>query len=415
MFKSAAPVLKYYLPAVRDAGGIDSLIAGLDRALRDVALHALASIKSRQVADALLARVKEKPTPALVRALGAQGDPRAAPALAAAVKSPDKELRLAALEALGRLDEHPQEVTSLLLSVLQGGAILERIFTLRAVRIGVFAPAAIANLDHADWGVRLAATEALGRLRPKEAIPALIAVLQREDEHARVRRAAADALFAITHLRHGMLAPAWQRWFETQGAAFKVPAGAPPTTTAVRERKSVADFYGLPIDSDRLVFVIDISGSMNTIDEKRKKGARSRLQIAMGQILRVAGALPDTARINVVLFSDRVSRWRGSLAPLTKDNRTDLKHYLGQQVTGSATHLYDGIEAGFEDPAADTMVVLTDGKVTGGKITGDSAILAAVRALNPGVTVRLHAVAIGVDSPLLRHLAEESGGRYVER
>ena len=94
-----------------------------------------------------------------------------------AAGSGDKELRLAALEALGKLDERPRETWSLLLSVLQGGGWIERVFTLRSVRRHRFANAAMANLGHGNWRVRIAAIEALGRMRTKDAIPALIGVL----------------------------------------------------------------------------------------------------------------------------------------------------------------------------------------------------------------------------------------------
>ena len=92
-----------------------------------------------------------------------------------------------------------------------------------------------------------------------------------------------------------------------------------------------------------------------------------------------------------------------------------LVRFLKKSKSGGGTYLFDGIEAAFSDREADTIVVLTDGEVTGGKITGESAIVDAVRALNRGGLVRLHAVAIGVESTLLRRLAEDSDGRYAER
>jgi len=402
---TANATLEKHLPAVRDPGGIDSLIFVLDAAQRDVALHALGSIRSKQVADALIERLHKAPSPALLRALGNQRDPRAAGALMAAARSGAEELRIAALEALARLPALPDEASPFLAGILSDGTILERIFAMFASRAESIVPAILPNLKHADWRVRLTAVRTLARLRTKGSIPSLIDVVGNSDERWRVRSEATHALATITQQRKGVVPEAWRRWWDKHGSTFRVP---PIKHDASDERRSVASFFGIPIDSDRVVFVIDVSGSMEAAARKGK----TRRQLATAQLLAAAQSLPGKPRINVVLFSNKTTSWKKQL---TKLDPKGLARFLKKRKSGGGTFLYDGIEAAFADREADTIVVLTDGEVTGGKITDENAIVDAVRALNRGGLVRLHAVAIGIESKLLRRLAEDSDGRYAER
>ncbi len=402
---TANATLEKHLPAVRDPGGIDSMIFVLDGAQRDVALYALGFIRTKQVADALIARLNKAPSPALLRALGNQRDPRAAGALMAAARDGSEELRIAALEALAQLPALPDEASPFLASILSDGTILERIFAMFATRAESIVPAILPNLKHADWRVRLTAVRTLARLRTKGSIPSLIDVVGDNDERWRVRSEATHALAFITQQRKGVVAEAWRRWWEKHGATFRVP---PIKQDASDERQSVASFFGIPIDSDRVVFVIDVSGSMEAAARKGK----TRRELATAQLFAAAQSLPGKPRINVVLFSNKTERWK---TQLTKLEPKQLGRFLKKRKSGGGTALYDGIEAAFADREADTIVVLTDGKVTGGKITDENAIVEAVRALNRGGLVRLHAVAIGIESKLLRRLAEDSDGRYAER
>ena len=50
-----------------------------------------------------------------------------------------------------------------------------------------------------------------------------------------------------------------------------------------------------------------------------------------------------------------------------------------------------------------------------GKFVATPDILRAVRRLNQTRRVAIHGISIGMDSELLKRLAEENGGRYVRR
>jgi len=403
-----ASVLRRHLAATRDDGGIDALIEGLDGPAGGAALEALGMVRRPKVADALLARLAKEATPELIRAVARQGDPRAADALVRAARAGGENVRVAALQALARMPRHPDGVGAFLASVVGEGSFLERVLAMLALRANAAVPAVVANVGHERWRVRLAAIRTLARLRPAAGVEPLIARMADEDERWRLRLAAVDALQAITNRRTGLAPAAWRRWWEREGEGFAVPAPRTAEPAATGETKSVARFYGIPIDSDRVVFLIDVSGSM----AQPARGELSRLEVAYEELLGASAALPGKPRVNVVLFNNEVRAWSGGLEPV---DRRKIGRFLRKTEAAGGTFLYDGLEAAFANAGADTIIVLTDGAVTGGKIEGDDAIVDAARALDRSGLVRLHGVAIGLDSPLLRRLAEQTGGRYVER
>ncbi len=63
----------------------------------------------------------------------------------------------------------------------------------------------------------------------------------------------------------------------------------------------------------------------------------------------------------------------------------------------------------------DTIFLLSDGAPGTGKYVATDDILRAVRRENQTRRIAIHCVSVGMDSQLLRKLAEQNGGRYVRR
>ncbi len=88
--------------------------------------------------------------------------------------------------------------------------------------------------------------------------------------------------------------------------------------------------------------------------------------------------------------------------------------YRRRQPTGG-TNLFGGLQAALAYTDVKTIFVLSDGAPTAGDETGSGAILGAVRRLNEEREATIHCVSLGRRSRLLRLLAKQSGGTYVER
>ena len=393
-------------------------------AVRAVAAEVLAGIPTGEVTGELLKRAKkekdETVLPLLLEALGDHGSETALPLLLGQAKGrKDSDTRRAAIRALARLGFHHPKVRAFLLDLLTSRSEEDRILALDAAASSgdpSLAARILPNLDHDAWPVRLTAVEALDQLRPVAAIAPLIARVGVEEED-RVRDAIAGALFRLTGMNLYDNAEIWQQWWKEHGPGFEVPADV-PTLPEQHAGGTQAGFYGIPVKSDRVVFVLDQSGSMSapgappTAEDKE---GRNRLDVAVREVLGAVAKLKNRARINVILFHTTIHPWKPTLQPLSGGNRAALASHLETKKPTGGTNLYDGLEMALQTKDVDTIFLLSDGVPGSGKFVSTPDILRAVRRENQTRRIAIHCVSIGMDSDLLRKLAQENGGRYARR
>ena len=115
------------------------------------------------------------------------------------------------------------------------------------------------NLEHPRDSVRIAAAEALTGVREKASVDRLIDRLGKES--GRSAYAFADALKHLTNFDWGLKQARWTKWWTKTREGFKLPP--PPKSLAKSAAASrYGKYYGISIRSNRVVFLIDISGSM---------------------------------------------------------------------------------------------------------------------------------------------------------
>ncbi|MCU0725294.1 MAG: HEAT repeat domain-containing protein, partial [Planctomycetes bacterium] len=256
------------LRAVRDeatAGSLAAALADRHAGTRLLVARVLGGLPFPAALEALAARVREEKDPAvlaaLLRALGEHETEAATAAVlkaaAAARKNPDA--LAAALDALTRLGYARADVRRFLESLASSRDPLERMLAVEAAGKTGSAEAAdliLGAVADPEWRVRLTAAQALGRVRVKRAVPVLIDRLERE-EVGRVKEAVAESLFRVTGQNFYDLPDLWRRWWEESGAGFEVPEAVPERPPDTHGGASTASFYGVPVNSDRIVFVID--------------------------------------------------------------------------------------------------------------------------------------------------------------
>jgi len=213
------------------------------------------------------------------------------------------------------------------------------------------------------------------------------------------------ALASLTGQPFGEQAEVWRRWWEERGTGFHVNQNPPALweeETAAGDRYA---FYGIELHSDAAAFVCDISGSMQG----------KRIETLKRELTFVIQRFPPQGRFNLVLFNDKVQAWSKKLVPATtKRRKAALDHVAGLNA-GGATNISDALEAALADPAVDTIVLLTDGAPTAGKLRSTNEIGKWFTHLNRERMILLHVVSIGQPSPNLRTMSRLSGGSYVER
>lgn len=263
------------------------------------------------------------------------------------------------------------------------------------------------------WQVRGAAIDLLVARRDKDGIPLLFDALDGSD--GRVHEDLLQGLAELTGgLRFGTTAE-WRTFWAKEGAGFQVPAKKEPEKDSKRGRDreapaaTVASYWNIPVRSDRVAFVVDVSGSMN---QPFGTGGGTRLDESKRQLERVLAMLPPKAKVNLVAFSTKIDSLASKLVPLDGKQKKAAEAFVAALEARLATDVCGGLERAFADPEVDTIFLLTDGQPSAGRIVEPQALAKEVRAWNLGRGVRIHTIALGGDSKFLEQLAAESGGQH---
>ncbi len=378
----------------------------------------------------------------VARALGGLKVAAARPRLEALLDDPHWLVRANAAQALAGIAD-PASLPVLIAKVEDPNP---KAWIAKADALATFGPAAsaatvpvAARLGASDWQVRLTACRALAVLGDKEAVTPLIDRL--ETEGGRLRRELHKALRAVTHETFSENAQTWRDWWKKQqpkGIPQDLPAPNPEDDRYAKPKKPGPDeptYYGKRIFSQAVLFVIDLSKSMDQFievppDAQAKLGklpAGPRIQVAKAAVREAIGKLDPRARFNVVFFSTAVRPWSKTLvgaAPGTKDQALSA---IGAAALEDETNIFGALRAAVGlhekstlaadlDPIPDTIYFLTDGTPTRGEITDMDTILSWMRDVNRFAKVDLHVIAmgnVGVDLRFLESLAAENGGEFI--
>lgn len=369
---------------------------------------------------------------AACRALGEVGDVTALPRLEKTALLPDCTVAAAAIEAVTRLRRDDPDWRDKLLKLSRAPRPeirLAAVDSLASLADPTLLTLLITLLDDRDWRVRESAAEGLGLLRMREAVGPLIDHL--EKERYRVRDTIAIALRRITGMPFDESRSAWRRWFTDHGAGFTVPPLAEVEAMEARLAKAraasttKASFYGVPVTSDHVTVVVDVSGSMaepahpDALPVTGAPGSDplgpTKLDVAKQECTKLLDQMPDGSQLNLLFFSDGVERWQHGVIELDRPRIARAATFVRDRRAGGATNLYEALAQALSDSETDAIYLLTDGEPTAGKIIDPALLRADVRHRNHARRVRVHAIALGHSSALLKHLADDSGGTYDER
>ena len=393
-------------------------------------LHATANCDDPKVLAAIRKQLGDRDVEvrrAAAEALGRRRDRDALPALHEMLQAPDDpaDLRIA-LEAITAIEG----LSSAWLKQLAGFASHEN-RELRNAAIEVIGRArdkrhlevVLAALSHPDWSTRFAAIDAVESIRHKDGVAALVERIGAEQ--GRMRRRIAEVLWRLTAQLFDEDAAAWRGWWAEAGAKFEV-ASEKELDAAERERErrrltarttAAPKFFGIDVESHRVIFVIDISGSMIESMYGRYVGKRpaARIDIAKQELKQAIENLDEGALFNVFAFSGGVARWQEEgIGVNTAQSRADALEWIERLGASGATNLYDALKLAFADPDVDTIFVMSDGEPTSGEVIDPHRIRQDVAEWNRHRKVKIHTVAIGGNLEVLEWLANDAGGTYLQ-
>jgi len=383
----------------------------------------LCEAKEPATVEHLRGKGLKKATPVIkaqiARALGMQGDEASVPPLLMLLKEKFVRVRVEALEALAKLGD-PSACSAVVVFLKDKD---DRVRDAAAQTIGHLGNTACGEAlvealrDECPRVVESAALS-LGMLRDPERIPDLIERLhETADINERVAHACALGLEEISGKAIGMDPERWSDWWEAvKDRPWKRvdPENESPEGRTVPANR----YYGFPIRSSRVVFVLDISRSM---------GWNERLESAQAELTKVIEHLPCSTKFNIVVFSDGAAAWEKQLELADAKAIRKAVKFIGRQRPSNGTNTWDALQLALKDEEADTIFFLSDGQPSVGKYSEPDLILAEMRTLNRYRRVRIHCVALllgqaptgfaGMEDmeraeAFMRRLAEDHDGNF---
>jgi hypothetical protein len=260
-----------------------------------------------------------------------------------------------------------------------------------------------------NLGVRLNCARSLAVLANKQAALALVGLLERESE-LRAKWLYVEHLRGLSGLAHRLDPRPWRDWAEklADGALDKPAARPSGDDGAVSSA-----FAGLPILSERVAFLIDLSGSMW---EKRADG-RTRKQLVDEELARALRSLAPQVRFNVVVYTAKPAAWKERLTPASPKAVEEALQFFEKRKDQGKGDFWGALEFALADPEVDTLIVLSDGAPSGGQRWNLELMKALFAERTRFRGVVLEAVLADASNRLRDHWVEmcaSSGGRVVE-
>lgn len=410
--------------------GIDQRIRNV-AAIRGTALNALAGFNADEALQYMLAQLRSS------------GDWAVRAGIAAALERIDRPEALDALVQACRVERDTNVLVAIVDALAGKGKKTE-------ATIGALAGA----LKDPAWQVKFAALVALRKLKAVEAIDAIIEAMGGSE--GRLRYEFQDTLIALTGVDKGILPDAWRAWFEQNREAVLAGTYEPRADERPAATGGAMTFFGIPVQSTRVVFVLDRSGSMaqpadwvseigtgdNLPKELREPAGKRKIDVARWQLKKVLYLMPDGAVFNLIFYNGTFEVYKDRMIKLSKKSREEAFKYIDGLEPIGATNIFDSVERAMEfavgkdgrliRDGADAIYLLSDGMPNQGKYTRAEDILREVTRLNEPLKMSINTVWVGtlrsggglpgggrIPDPdaggeeLMEKLAERNFGRFV--
>jgi len=284
-------------------------------------------------------------------------------------------------------------------------------------------PAIAAALHQESCGPRRAALDLILSMPLPAATPELVSALEEEASHpgGRFSHDFGNALMALTGQELGYAPQNWRRWWAGEGAAWLERARR---AGSQREREllppprladsgpTIAKVFGLPVDSNRLMILVDGSGSMR-MDHL---GDRTCADAAADELESFLDQFPEDGLFDLAVIGDQAQPAFQHLVPARRKNRAAALSFIRKYPFGGTSALYDLLIWAQRQPGVDTILLISDGGGSSGSHQYPGHMLAGLEREYARTGVRVHGICVGHDPPKIRfmeRLARATGGILV--
>ncbi len=334
-------------------------------AVIEAAVEALWRIREENAIDWLARIIRDEKADWRIRfhvicGIRAGNCPAAVKALCDAAESRDERLRLAAMETFG---------------IIRGEGSLDCLLN---------------ALGDSSWRIRIAAARSLSVLtlpdpEKDRVVSALIEALRKvNDEGGRVKIEMIFALRSLTGEKDAFDVSSWDHWLSVRKRAA---TGAPVVVTM----PVAPTYHGVKIWSTRVVFVLDVTGSMadpatktettggketpsqplppvitgqpdearkrtlleKLIDLKRendRRQVRAKIDAEKRELINAVLFLDEKVYFTIIFYAELPFAWKPSLVPATPENKIDAVKEIEKVGPLGGTDIYKALLAAFAVP-----------------------------------------------------------------
>ncbi|OUU22740.1 MAG: hypothetical protein CBC13_07210 [Planctomycetia bacterium TMED53] len=309
--------------------------------------------------------------------------------------------------------------------------------------------AVLTNLYDNDPSVALTSVEALAKKENFSSVDHLIEALARLEKARN-----ADSLLAY-EIRRCLLkitgedfknADDWRNFWAPRKDNYKKPDPKTVKKGMTSVRRDPPAFFGMEVVAKNVVFLLDVSGSMEKIDElpeepggnspggrgtgvgapeiekpkdSASNPARQRLKRVQNELIRTIEKLPDDVMFNIITFNHEIKSLAQGLKKATSRNKREAINYVKNFQAQGETWTDHALREAFSASNLRAIFLLSDGAPRrDNTLLETGPILQWVREANRFRRVRLNTVGFAQAGKSLRafmrSLAKQNNGEYIE-
>jgi len=254
--------------------------------------------------------------------------------------------------------------------------------------------------------VRWVLSDVLAATPDRDDVGVLVALLEAEQ----IKRNAwhyTELLQRLSGLKHRNDPRPWIDWHRALGEDWEPQQDEAGSDYGER----TASLVGMPILSDRVYFLIDLSGS--TWEERDGKTRKDVLDV---ELRRALEALPEGTKFNLIPYTTTPNPWKKEMVEATPKNVAKaIDWFEGLRDSGKG-NFWDAWKLAISDDEVDTVMALTDGAPTGGDRWNLQLMGPLLEEQNRFRRVVLDAVIVDAKGRLLDYWTEmcgKTGGRMI--
>ncbi len=242
------------------------------------------------------------------------------------------------------------------------------------------------GLQDSEFSVRNVALEVWAQTPSARAASEFVQRLTQES-NLRLRWKIVEVLREWSGLRYGLDPRPWSEWSGGLAPDWKPAAQA----TKGMDDEDRSQILGLPIRSERLVILVDFSGSVWKKDAAGRT-VKARLD---EELKRTLESFSESTQFNLIPYTAKPIPWAARLCPATPAAIAKALDFFADRKDQGQGDFWTALELALEDPNVDTIVMLGDGAPSGGKRWNLDLMAERFSQANRFRQVSLDAVLIG--------------------